>query len=63
VGDLDSKKKKSVKSDTVVHTFNPTTQEGGLVDLCGIPGYPDLYSEFQASQGYIIRLFSQNENA
>lgn len=44
----------------MVYTFNPSTQEteGG-----GVEGQSSLHSEFQGSQNYPVRFYSENKQA
>lgn len=42
-------------------TFNPSTGEAEAGGSLCMPDQPDLYIEFQASQGYIVRPSQKNE--
>lgn len=41
----------------VVHTFNSSTQDTEAGECVCVPGQPGLHSKFQASQGYLVRLY------
>lgn len=38
----------------VLHAYNPRTWKEGTGGALGLPEHPDLHSEFQTSQGYIV---------
>jgi hypothetical protein len=47
--------KEEIQLSVVTHNFNPNTHESEACGSLWVWGQPDLHSEFQASQSYIVR--------